>query len=105
MIAIPSGEEAPLALTMPDGRQLYLWAHHCDKCTSVDVWTERPGAATPSYHINGVMAPRTGAPQRQPFGVFAMAAGMGHEITGGCDASPQTLDRPAQSTAILVWKD
>src|SRR4051812_23104084 len=35
---VPSGNDEPLRLVLPDGRTLGLWAHHCESCTSVDVW-------------------------------------------------------------------
>lgn len=102
---VPTGNAEPLRLALPDGRVLGIWAHHCDSCTSVDVWTERPGAADPTYHFAGVAAPKTGAPERQPVGVFAMTGGRRFEMLGGADATPRTGNRPEQSTVILTWTD
>ena len=103
--SVPTGDDEPLHLLLPDGRTLGLWAHHCEDCTSLDVWTERPGAAPASYHFGGVMADRTGAPDRQPFGLFTLTGGRGFEMAGGSDATAATMKRNAQSTAILVWND
>jgi len=85
-----------LVITTDTGREVHLFLHHCDTCTSLDVWTETPGTVGPFTN--------TGAPERLASGLFAFRGGSRVTIDGA-DPTPDSVGWPAVSTAALVWHD
>ncbi len=82
---------------LPDGRKLCLYVHHCESCTSVDVFTDRGNEVEE-------VAENTGDTSRAPMGVMLWR-------NGNRPAPPELTPVegshgwPAVSTITVVWKD
>lgn len=92
-----------LHLIAPGGRRVYLWPHHCDDCSSLDVWTTR------GRELEQLSAD-TGDTTRAPVGLFAMANGRRATLAaegaaGAWPADPSSRGWPAASTVALIWQD
>ena len=81
---------------LPDGRKLHLYVHHCDECTSVDVWTTR-GREVEAISRN------TGDTARAPMGAMPWLNGTRPKL----DAQPCEGSHgwPAVGSMTLVWDD
>jgi hypothetical protein len=91
---LPADEKVTLELE--DGRQVHLWLHDCESCTSLDVWTTR------GNEVEEISA-HTGDKSRAPMGLFAWRDGFRRTV----DAEPMEGSHkwPAVGTVTLIWHD
>lgn len=90
-IEIEPGEEYVFRL---GGRTVHLWAHSCETCASLDVWTDR-GRDDETVSMN------TGDTSRAAVGVARWRNGRRY----GGSARPEagSASWPAYSTVNLIW--
>lgn len=85
-----------LEISLPDGRELHIWYHHCDSCTSLDVWTDRGVEVEP-------ISMRTGRTSTAPVGVMGWRGGS--RFTFDTEPIEGSHNWPAVGTVTLVWHD
>jgi hypothetical protein len=93
------------AIRLPDGRVAHLFHHHCESCTSLDVYTTTPGRPEHRVTVNGEHR-KTGDDTHAPMGMFGFAGGSRWEMAGGADDSPLVpYNRATLTTAVMIWSD
>jgi len=93
---IEVGNHEAVTLRLPDGSEVGLWVHHCDSCTSIDLWRTRG-------REDEEISAQTGATDRAPMGLFGFKNGHKVKVDGDRETYPESHGHSAVSTIVAVW--